>query len=94
MQFRFSIIVFLLLPQSIFVCAQDNTIKIDAGLYDRVGVPVQSPIPDSVPKGHPFILISNDTNERVPTQSDYSGDAPVVRWMLAQRLLPYLHRGF
>jgi len=86
MQFRFSIIVFLLLSQSVFVCAQDNTIKIDAGFYDRVGVPVQSPIPDSVPKGHPFILISTDTNARVPTQSDYSGDVPVVRWMLEQPL--------
>ena len=85
MQFRFSIALLLFLP-STFVCAQDNTIKIEAGLYDRVGVPVQSPIPDGIPNRHPFILISNDTNKRVPTQSDYSGDVPVVRWMLEQPL--------
>lgn len=85
MQFRFSIALLLFLP-STFVCAQDNTIKIEAGLYDRVGVPVQSPIPDGIPNRHPFILISNDTNKRIPTQSDYSGDVPVVRWMLEQPL--------
>ena len=86
MPFRFLTILFLMLSQSIFVYAQGNIIKIDAGLYDRVGVPVQSPIPGSIPNRHPIILISNDTNERVPTQSDYSGDKPVVRWMLEQPL--------
>jgi len=86
MRLRFCIILFLLLSQSIFISAQDRTIKIEAGLYDRIGVPMQAPIPDSIPNRHPFILISNDTNKRVATQFDYSGDVPVVRWMLEQPL--------
>jgi len=78
-------VAFLSFPVFI-VRGQGVTIKIDAGLYDRVDVPVQSPIPEDIPNRHPFILISNDTNQRVPTQSDYSGEQPVVRWMLEQPL--------
>ena len=62
------------------------TIKIEAGQYDRIGVPVRCPVPEGIPANHPFILISNDTNERVPTQLDKSTDYPMVTWMLEQPL--------
>ena len=42
-----------------------KTIKIEAGDYDRIEVPVTCPVPESIPNNHPFILISNDTNQRI-----------------------------
>ena len=65
---------------------QATTIKIEAGQYDRVGVPVRCPIPEGIPQNHPFILIANDTNERVPAQIDKSSDKPMITWMLEQPL--------
>ena len=63
-----------------------KTIKIEAGDYDRIEVPVTCPVPESIPNNHPFILISNDTNQRIATQIDRSSDNPTVTWMLEQPL--------
>ena len=83
---RDSLHILLLYCTFLLTPVNAETIKIEAGEFDRTGVPVSCPVPESIPNNHPFILISNDTNERIPTQIDRSSDHPTVTWMLEQPL--------
>lgn len=76
----------LLLLFAMQISALAETIKIEAGKFDRINVPVRCPIPERIPENHPLVLIANDTNQRVPVQIDHSSEQPEIVWMLEQPL--------
>lgn len=83
---KYSLLTLLLFVTSLQIPAAAETIKIEAGEYDRIGVPVRCELSGDITANPRLLLISKDTKQKIPTQIDWSSDKPKLCWMLEQPL--------
>jgi methane monooxygenase PmoA-like len=78
-------LLLFLMPSRPAVCANEVTIEVEAGAYDRQGTPVFWELPQALRAQKAFLLTQLDTNQPVDVQVE-AGAPPRLVWIIRETL--------